>query len=80
MIQTTCGHFATNVTPGSPHKKTSNTMKHNKPAYRTAAKDGGANSVKTVLPPPSDTYRKEWDRIFGKKNNNKKDTANDSTK
>lgn len=31
----------------------------------SAAKDGGANQSKTVMPPVSQEYRENWSEIFG---------------
>jgi hypothetical protein len=31
----------------------------------TAAKDGGANQSKTIMPPVSQEYRDNWSEIFG---------------
>ena len=42
-------------------------MSKPKPTYTTCAKDGGANQSKTTMPPPSDTYRDNFDDIFRKK-------------
>ena len=34
--------------------------------WNAGARDGGANQKKTVMPPPSEDYRKNWEDIFGK--------------
>ena len=34
--------------------------------WNSGAKDGGANQKKTVMPPPSEDYRSNWDSIFKK--------------
>lgn len=33
--------------------------------HSTAAKDGGANQNKTIMPPVSKEYRDNWSNIFG---------------
>lgn len=35
--------------------------------WNSGARDGGANQKKTVMPPPSEDYRSNWEDIFGKR-------------